>query len=156
MSRLRRLRRAIRHCSEGLDVNGSAIALGHWRGASRAKLLTTLVHALHARHGLQMMWGGGLTNVTFVERVWPRSLLPHGSHRLVAAAPTLIDLLGEAATYGPRKRPSLGHWFARRPPKLHLAYLGKRKGRYLRRRTLPRQRHEGEFPSGRQVSPWIH
>ncbi|MDL1862079.1 acetyl-CoA C-acyltransferase [Betaproteobacteria bacterium PRO7] len=56
-----------------LNVNGGAIALGHPLGASGAKLMTTLVHALAARgarYGLQTMCeGGGLANVTIVERV---------------------------------------------------------------------------------------
>lgn len=56
-----------------LNVNGGAIALGHPLGASGAKLMTTLVHALHARgarYGLQAMCeGGGLANVTIVERI---------------------------------------------------------------------------------------
>ncbi len=55
-----------------LNVNGGAIALGHPLGASGAKLMTTLVHALRdrgARYGLQTMCeGGGLANVTIVER----------------------------------------------------------------------------------------
>ena len=55
-----------------LNVHGGAIALGHPLGASGAKLMTTLVHALHtrgARYGLQTMCeGGGLANVTIVER----------------------------------------------------------------------------------------
>ncbi len=54
-----------------LNVNGGAIALGHPLGASGTKLMTTLVHALHARGkrwGLQTMCeGGGLANVTIVE-----------------------------------------------------------------------------------------
>jgi acetyl-CoA C-acetyltransferase len=56
-----------------LNVNGGAIALGHPLGASGAKLMTTLVHALRARgarYGLQTMCeGGGLANVTIVERL---------------------------------------------------------------------------------------
>jgi acetyl-CoA C-acetyltransferase len=56
---------------EKLNVNGGAIALGHPLGASGAKLMTTLVHALRARglkYGLQTMCeGGGLANVTIVE-----------------------------------------------------------------------------------------
>lgn len=56
-----------------LNVNGGAIALGHPLGASGTKLMTTLIHALHARggrYGLQTMCeGGGLANVTVVERV---------------------------------------------------------------------------------------
>jgi acetyl-CoA C-acetyltransferase len=54
-----------------LNVHGGAIALGHPLGASGAKLMATLVHALH-RHkkgfGLQTMCeGGGIANVTIVE-----------------------------------------------------------------------------------------
>lgn len=54
-----------------LNVNGGAIALGHPLGASGARLMTTLVNALHARglkYGLQTMCeGGGIANVTIVE-----------------------------------------------------------------------------------------
>lgn len=56
---------------EKLNVNGGAIALGHPLGASGAKLMTTLVHALKARgkkYGLQTMCeGGGVANVTILE-----------------------------------------------------------------------------------------
>ncbi|MEZ5730556.1 MAG: acetyl-CoA C-acetyltransferase, partial [Burkholderiaceae bacterium] len=56
-----------------LNVNGGAIALGHPLGGSGAKLMTTLVHALRKRgkrYGLQTMCeGGGLANVTIVERL---------------------------------------------------------------------------------------
>jgi len=56
-----------------LNVNGGAISLGHPLGASGTKLMTTLVHALHARgkrYGLQTMCeGGGQANVTIVERL---------------------------------------------------------------------------------------
>ena len=56
-----------------LNVNGGAISLGHPLGASGAKLMTTLVHALHARglrYGLQTMCeGGGIANVTILEAV---------------------------------------------------------------------------------------
>ncbi len=56
-----------------LNVNGGAIALGHPLGGSGTKLMTTLIHALHARgkrYGLQTMCeGGGLANVTIVERL---------------------------------------------------------------------------------------
>ena len=56
---------------ERLNVHGGAIALGHPLGASGAKLMTTLVHALHRhgkRLGLQTMCeGGGIANVTIVE-----------------------------------------------------------------------------------------
>lgn len=58
---------------ERLNVNGGAIALGHPLGASGTKLMTTLVHALHARggrYGLQTMCeGGGMANVTIIERL---------------------------------------------------------------------------------------
>jgi acetyl-CoA C-acetyltransferase len=58
---------------ERLNVNGGAIALGHPLGASGTKLMATLVHALHNRgkkYGLQTMCeGGGLANVTIVERL---------------------------------------------------------------------------------------
>jgi acetyl-CoA C-acetyltransferase len=54
-----------------LNVNGGAISLGHPLGASGAKLMTTLIHALRARNkrwGLQTMCeGGGVANVTIVE-----------------------------------------------------------------------------------------
>jgi acetyl-CoA C-acetyltransferase len=56
---------------ERLNVNGGAIALGHPLGASGAKLMATLVHALRTRglrYGLQTMCeGGGVANVTIVE-----------------------------------------------------------------------------------------
>ncbi|ABS63164.1 acetyl-CoA acetyltransferase [Parvibaculum lavamentivorans DS-1] len=56
-----------------LNVNGGAISLGHPLGASGTKLMTTLVHALKnkkKRYGLQTMCeGGGLANVTIVERL---------------------------------------------------------------------------------------
>ena len=56
-----------------LNASGGAIALGHPLGASGAKLMTTLVHALRrtgGRYGMQAMCeGGGLANVTIVERV---------------------------------------------------------------------------------------
>jgi acetyl-CoA C-acetyltransferase len=54
-----------------LNVNGGAIALGHPLGASGAKLMATLVHALRTRrkkYGLQTMCeGGGIANVTIIE-----------------------------------------------------------------------------------------
>ena len=56
-----------------LNASGGAIALGHPLGASGAKLMTTLVHALRrtgGRYGMQAMCeGGGLANVTLVERL---------------------------------------------------------------------------------------
>ena len=56
-----------------LNVNGGAIALGHPLGASGTKLMATLLNALEARggkYGLQTMCeGGGIANVTIIERV---------------------------------------------------------------------------------------
>ena len=56
-----------------LNVNGGAIALGHPLGATGTKLMSTLVHGLHAsgkRYGLQTMCeGGGVANATIVERL---------------------------------------------------------------------------------------
>jgi acetyl-CoA C-acetyltransferase len=56
-----------------LNVNGGAIALGHPLGSSGTKLMTTLLHALqqnNKRYGLQTMCeGGGMANVTIVERL---------------------------------------------------------------------------------------
>ena len=56
-----------------LNVHGGAIALGHPLGASGAKLMATLVHALHRhgkKYGLQTMCeGGGVANVTIIERL---------------------------------------------------------------------------------------
>ncbi len=56
-----------------LNVYGGAIALGHPLGGTGTKLMATLVHALHARGerwGLQTMCeGGGLANVTIIERL---------------------------------------------------------------------------------------
>ena len=58
---------------ERLNVNGGAIALGHPLGCSGTKLMTTLVNALkqrNKRYGLQTMCeGGGMANVTIVERL---------------------------------------------------------------------------------------
>jgi acetyl-CoA C-acetyltransferase len=57
-----------------LNVHGGAIALGHPLGASGAKLMATLVHALRrhgGRYGLQTMCeGGGIANVTIIEALW--------------------------------------------------------------------------------------
>ena len=59
--------------SARLNVNGGAIALGHPLGSSGTKLMTTLVNALkqrNKRYGLQTMCeGGGMANVTIVERL---------------------------------------------------------------------------------------
>ena len=56
-----------------LNVHGGAIALGHPLGASGTRLMSTLVSALRrrgGRYGLQTMCeGGGLANVTVVERL---------------------------------------------------------------------------------------
>ena len=56
-----------------VNVSGGAIALGHPLGATGARLLTTLVHALArtgGRYGLLTMCeGGGQANVTIIERL---------------------------------------------------------------------------------------
>jgi acetyl-CoA acyltransferase len=56
-----------------VNVNGGAIAIGHPLGASGARLMTTLVDALHergARYGLQTMCeAGGQANATILERL---------------------------------------------------------------------------------------
>ena len=56
-----------------VNVSGGAIALGHPLGATGARLLTTLLHALvrtGGRHGLVTMCeGGGQANVTILERL---------------------------------------------------------------------------------------
>ena len=56
-----------------LNVNGGAIALGHPLGGTGTKLMATLLHGLKARggrYGLQTMCeGGGIANVTIVERL---------------------------------------------------------------------------------------
>ncbi|WP_321816095.1 MULTISPECIES: acetyl-CoA C-acetyltransferase [unclassified Paraburkholderia] len=55
------------------NPNGGAIALGHPLGATGARLMTTLLHELertNGRYGLQTMCeGGGLANVTIIERL---------------------------------------------------------------------------------------
>ena len=56
-----------------VNVHGGAIALGHPLGASGAKLMVTLIHALEThnkRYGLQTMCcGGGLGTGTIIERL---------------------------------------------------------------------------------------
>jgi len=56
-----------------LNIHGGAIALGHPLGASGTRLMGTLVNALRrtgGRYGLQTMCeGGGMANVTLVERL---------------------------------------------------------------------------------------
>ena len=56
-----------------VNVSGGAIALGHPLGATGARLLTTLLHALErtgGRRGLVTMCeGGGQANVTIIERL---------------------------------------------------------------------------------------
>ncbi|MDL2354499.1 MAG: acetyl-CoA C-acetyltransferase [Pseudomonadota bacterium] len=58
---------------ERTNVNGGAIALGHPLGATGARLMTTMLHELERRGGryaLQTMCeGGGLANVTIIERL---------------------------------------------------------------------------------------
>jgi acetyl-CoA C-acetyltransferase len=56
-----------------VNTSGGAIALGHPLGATGARLLTTLVHALDRTGGrrglLTMCEGGGQANVTIIERL---------------------------------------------------------------------------------------
>ncbi|HPA37782.1 MAG TPA: acetyl-CoA C-acetyltransferase, partial [Phenylobacterium sp.] len=56
-----------------INVNGGAIALGHPLGASGTKLMATLLGVLEqkgGKYGLQTMCeGGGMANVTIVERL---------------------------------------------------------------------------------------
>ncbi|MFC6080062.1 thiolase family protein [Sphaerisporangium aureirubrum] len=56
-----------------VNPDGGAIALGHPLGASGARIMTTLVHAMHrrgARYALQTMCeAGGLANATVLERL---------------------------------------------------------------------------------------
>jgi acetyl-CoA acyltransferase len=56
-----------------LNPRGGAIALGHPLGASGARLLTTMLHALEStggRFGLQSMCeAGGMANATIIERL---------------------------------------------------------------------------------------
>jgi acetyl-CoA C-acetyltransferase len=63
-----------------VNPNGGAIALGHPLGATGARLLTTLLHALERTGGrrglLTMCEGGGQANVTIIERLL--SSLPPG------------------------------------------------------------------------------
>jgi acetyl-CoA C-acetyltransferase len=58
---------------EKLNVNGGACALGHPVGATGARIITTLVHALHARgdrRGIAALCiGGGEATAFAVERV---------------------------------------------------------------------------------------
>ncbi|CAB3773363.1 acetyl-CoA acetyltransferase [Burkholderia sp. MSh2] len=65
--------RALEADPDKLNVNGGAIALGHPLGATGTKLMTTLIHSLRrtgGRYGLQTVCeGGGLANVTIVERL---------------------------------------------------------------------------------------
>lgn len=64
---------AIGASPDRLNVNGGAIALGHPLGASGTRLMATLLNVLAqrgGRYGLQTMCeGGGLANVTIVERL---------------------------------------------------------------------------------------
>ncbi|WP_235735527.1 thiolase family protein [Nocardioides alcanivorans] len=56
-----------------LNPRGGAIALGHALGASGARLMTTMLHALEdndQRFGLQLMCeAGGMANATIIERL---------------------------------------------------------------------------------------
>lgn len=59
--------------ADRVNVNGGAVALGHPIGASGARILTTLIHALHARglkRGLASLCnGGGEATALIVERL---------------------------------------------------------------------------------------
>ena len=56
-----------------LNPRGGAIALGHPLGASGARLMTTMLHAMEdnqIRYGLQSMCeAGGMANATIIERL---------------------------------------------------------------------------------------
>jgi acetyl-CoA C-acetyltransferase len=56
-----------------VNVHGGAVAIGHPIGASGARILTTLVHALHThnkRYGLATLCiGGGEAVALIVEKV---------------------------------------------------------------------------------------
>ena len=56
-----------------INPRGGAIALGHPLGASGARLMTTMLHALEddgGRYGLQLMCeAGGMANATIIERL---------------------------------------------------------------------------------------
>ena len=56
-----------------INVNGGAVALGHPIGASGARILTTLIHALHARQArfgvASLCNGGGEATALLVERL---------------------------------------------------------------------------------------
>jgi acetyl-CoA acetyltransferase family protein len=58
---------------EKLNPRGGAIALGHPLGATGARIMTTMLHALEdtgGRYGLQTMCeAGGMANVTIIERL---------------------------------------------------------------------------------------
>ncbi len=59
--------------SEKVNVNGGAVALGHPIGATGARIITTLVHALEARGGrwgiASLCIGGGEAQALLIERV---------------------------------------------------------------------------------------
>ncbi|SEO77045.1 thiolase family protein [Trujillonella endophytica] len=59
--------------TDKVNVHGGGISIGHPLGASGARIMTTLVDALHqrgARYGLQTMCeAGGLANATILERL---------------------------------------------------------------------------------------
>jgi acetyl-CoA acyltransferase len=58
---------------EKVNIHGGAIAIGHPLGASGARLMTTMVHALQetgGRYALQTMCeAGGMANATIIERL---------------------------------------------------------------------------------------
>jgi acetyl-CoA C-acetyltransferase len=59
--------------AEKVNVYGGAVAIGHPIGASGARIMTTLVHALHSknkRYGLATLCiGGGEAVAVIVEKV---------------------------------------------------------------------------------------
>jgi len=58
---------------EKLNVNGSAMAMGHPLGATGARIFTSLIHEMHRRkskYGLvSICEGGGTANATIIERI---------------------------------------------------------------------------------------
>jgi len=58
---------------ENVNIHGGAIAIGHPIGASGARILTTLIHAMervNAKRGLATLCiGGGEASALIVERI---------------------------------------------------------------------------------------
>jgi acetyl-CoA C-acetyltransferase len=92
-----------------VNTCGGAIALGHPLGATGARLLTTLLHALDrtgGRYGLLTMCeGGGQANVTIIERLLQSD--PPGHPEIAAAARRSlaeVQKRAEAAKKQPRSK----------------------------------------------------